>query len=150
MRRKAGSIVILIILAVAALTGIAAAQGEEFTLESLAEQVAALVARVDALEELYAEPWSPDVIYKDDGVCQSPLHSPYPRSALMNSRVHQETADAYRSEYGVSIDPMDADLVSISFGVGSSHVYLEYEVSGKHVIEKWAHCEFMGHSEWSD
>ena len=64
--------------------------------------------------------------------------------------IHQETADAYRAENGVSIDPADVDLISISFSVNSSEIYLEYILSKRKVVETWAHCEYLGHSEWTD
>lgn len=150
MRRIALQWLVLAVLMLAVTGGVSLAEDGELTIEGLAEQVAALSARIRALEELYAEPWAPDVIFKDNGVCQSPLHTSFPRTSLMNSRIRQETADSYRAEFGVSVDPMQADLVSISFGVETSHVYFEYEISGKHVVEKWAHCEFLGHSEWTD
>ena len=48
------------------------------------------------------------------------------------------------------IDPTDVYLRSISFEVDSSNVYLKYEKDGSIVVEKWAHCEFLGHSEWEE
>ena len=125
---------------------------EELTLESLQALITGLDARISAIEEQFADPWSPDII-TDDDVCQSPLHGPPADNPFINrmlDTIHQETADGYRAEYGVSIDPADADLVSISFSVDSSDIYLEYMVSNKKVVEKWAHCEYRGHSEWTE
>ena len=136
--------------------GIALAQ-DELTLESLRDRLVELEDRFTGyenrltnIEDQYADPWSPDVIYKDDGICQSPLHASHEWVNVILANIHQQTADAYRSSYGVSIDPSDADLISISFGVGSSNVYLEYAISGRIVVEKWSHCDYLGHSEWSD
>lgn len=104
---------------------------------------------------MWSDPWSPGIIYKDDGICQNPLHTSFERSVfssgamMMNDRIHQETADAYRATFGKSIDPNDADLVSISFGIEDSRIYLEYDISGQQVVEEWAHCEYLGHSNWS-
>ena len=129
---------------------------DELTLEGLAETVATLTetvaglsARVATIESVFADPWSPEVIYTDDGVCQSPLHARF-RYGGIKEEIHQETADAYRISFGASIDPDDVDFRSISFGVGSNHVYLEYTKDSRKVVEKWAHCEFLGHSEWSE
>lgn len=128
--------------------GIAVAQ-EELTLESLRDRLVEFEARLVKLEALFTDPWLPDVIYTDDGICHNPLHSSHRYASRIQGHLHQETADAFRSTYGVSIDPSDAELSSISFGVDSSHVYLEFSISGQIVVEKWAHCEFLGHSEWS-
>ena len=124
---------------------------DELTLEGLAEAVATLTetvtglsARVDTIEGVFADPWSPEVIYTDDGVCLNPLHS-RSRYGGITADITQETADAYRSSFGVSIDPTSVYLQSISFGVGSNHVYLEYTKDGRRVVEKWAHCDFLGH-----
>ena len=147
----------IVVLALFVPAGALLAQ-DELTLEGLAETVAKLTetvtglsARMDTIEGVFADPWSPEVIYTDDGVCQNPLHAIESRySSIMTGNLNQETADAYRSSYGVSIDPTDVYLQSISFGVDSSHVYLEYAKDSRKVVEKWEHCEFLGHSEWSE
>ena len=134
------------------------AQDSELTLQSLSDRldnftaaITDLTGRTEALEALIAGPWSPGIIYTDDGICQSPLHAPPNEYAdLLGGHLRQETADAYRTEYGTSIDPDDAYLHSISFGVVSDHVYLEYTINDRKVVEKWAHCEFLGHSEWKE
>lgn len=41
-------------------------------------------------------------------------------------------------------------LSSISFATHTNHVYLEYTRGEKRVVEKWAHCQFSGHSEWEE
>ena len=128
--------------------GVLLAQGE-LTLEDLAEQLTALEDRLGALEAMFADPWSPNVIHMDDGVCQNPLHSKHERGDYMQVEMRQETADAYRTQYGTSIDPsLRVSLSSISFDVDSSNVYIQYTTNDRTVVEKWAHCEFLGHSEW--
>ena len=102
--------------------------------------------RLGALEQMFADPWSPDLSYSDEGICQSPLHTGRFR---LTGQIRQETADAYRTAYGISIDSADVYLMSISFGVGTNHIYLEYEKDGRVVVEKWAECEFLSHSEWA-
>lgn len=148
-RRIAVTALVLAVISIAISAGrIALAQDEELTLGGLAEQIAALVARVDAIESLVAEPWSPDVVQTDDGICQSPLHTS--DSFILRGEVRQETADAYRAAYGISINPTDVYLRAISFGVEGSNVYLRYEKDGKIVVETWANCEYLGHSDWED
>lgn len=138
--------IIIIVLIAVILPGALLAQ-DELTLESLQELITSLDERLSAIEEQVADPWSPDVIYTDEGVCQSPLHSDmYP----YKGRIRQETADAFRTKFGVSIDPASVNLESISFSVGTSDVFLEFEKSGRIVVEKWANCEYLGHSEWSE
>ena len=125
---------------------------DELTLDSLQALITALDERLSAIEEQFADPWSPDFI-TEDGVCQSPLHTGpenmFGRIALEET-VHQETADAYRAQYGTSVDPKDARLMSLSFSVDSSEVFIEYELNKRYVVETWAHCEYLGHSEWTD
>ena len=139
----------IVVLALFVPAGALLAQ-DELTLEGLAETVAKLTetvtrlsARVDTIEGVFADPWSPEVIYTDDGVCQNPLQARSRYSGIL-ADVHQETADAYRSSFGVSIDPTSVRLQSISFEKDSSHVYLEYSKDSRKVVEKWAHCEFLG------
>ncbi len=141
----------LIIIAVLALLvpGALLAQ-DELTLEGLAETVAGLVERIEAVEELFADPWSPEIVYTDDGICQSPLHDRGRYSSSIGAEIRQETADAYRVQYGASIDPADVSLSSIFFATHTNHVYLEYRKSEKRVVETWAHCQFLSHSEWED
>ena len=66
----------LIIIALIALIlpGVLLAQ-DELTLESLNDLITGLDERLSAIEEQFADPWSPDII-TDDDVCQSPLHGP--------------------------------------------------------------------------
>jgi len=154
MNRKAKYAVGVVIVVLALLAPLTLQAQDDLSLNDIVKMVEALETRLAKIESLLADPWSPDVIYKDDGVCQSPLHTPYERtyqnSTLLNDRIHQETADAYRTEFGMSIDASDVDLISISFGVGSSNVYLEFDTDvGHRVVEKWAHCKYLGHSNWT-
>ncbi len=124
---------------------------DELTLESLTETVAGLTERIEVIEGLVADPWSPEIVYTDDGICQNSLHARGEWVSMMKMGVHQETADAYRVKYGTSIDPSsDVWLLSISFSVETNDVYLEYVKDGHKVVEQWAHCEFVGHSEWEE
>lgn len=125
---------------------------DELTLESLQDLITALDERLVAIEEQFADPWSPEIII-GNGVCQSPLHtgsdSMFGRLPLEQT-IHQETADAYRAQYGTSVDPARARLMSFSFSVESSEIYIEYELNKRYVVETWAHCEYLGHSEWTE
>ena len=162
--------VIALVLAVISL-GITAgrtarAQDEELTLAGLAEQLVSLVSRVDAIEtgleemtpglgarveaieSIFANPWSPEVVRNNDGICQSPLH--VADSLFLRGEVRQETADAYRAAYGVSINPSDVYLMGLAFAEEGSRVYLTYAKDRRIVVEEWENCEFLGHSEWED
>ena len=61
---------IVIALLTLLIPGVLLAQ-EELSLEGLADQLKALEERLGALEAMFADPWSPDVIHLDDGVCQN-------------------------------------------------------------------------------
>lgn len=142
---------ITIVVVLFALLPVALLAQDEITLEGLAETVAGLTERIEAIENLFSDPWSPEIVYTDDGICQSPLHSKGRYSRSIKGEVRQETADAYRTQYGVSIDPDDdVYLSSISFAVHTNHVYIEYTKDERRVVEKWAHCQFLGHSEWEE
>lgn len=154
MNRRTKYSVGIVLVVLALLAPLTLQAQDELSLDDIVNMVKEVETRLAKIESLLADPWSPDVIYKDDGICQSPLHTayddPYGRGIqMMNDRIHQETADAYRSTFGQSIDPMDVDLVSIAFGVGSSNVFLEYDLDGQKVVEKWSHCKYLGHSAWS-
>ncbi len=139
---------IVIALLTFLIPGVLLAQ-EELSLEGLADQFTALEERLVALEAMFADPWSPDVIHLDDGVCQNPLHSEGRWGELIQMEIRQETADAYRTQYGKSIATSgDVYLSSISFDVNSSDIYIQYTTNDRTVVEKWAHCEFLGHSKW--
>ena len=124
---------------------------DELTLEGLAGIVEDIEERLSEIEAMFADPWSPGVVYMDDGICQSPLHTDGSSGwvNLIDSQVHQETADAYRMKYGVSLSPTDVQLTSISFNVNNSDVYLQYSKGDETVFETWANCEFLDHSEWA-
>lgn len=144
----------LIIIVVLALLvpGALWAQEEGVTLESLSDRLADFEDRLARVEALFADPWSPDVIYTDDGTCQSPVHTEEGSGWQyhFDAEVHQATADAYRAQYGVSIAPNDVYLSNIAFNVDSSHVYLRFgkRGTGRSVVETWANCKFLDHSEW--
>lgn len=145
-------LIIFVVLAVL-VPGALWAQEEGITLETLANRVAEFEVRLARVEALFVEPWSPDVIYNDEGICQSPLHTEEGSGWQyhMDAEIHQATADAYRATYGVSIAPDDVYLSSIAFSVDSNHVFLQYGKSpGRTVVETWANCEFLGHSEWEE
>ncbi len=144
--------IILIVIASAILAPTLLFAQDELSLESLNTHLQELTQRVQQIESLLADPWSPEVIYYDEGVCQNPLHTSESRYGI-SGHIRQETADAFRTTFGVSIDPGDdIYLSSISFEVDSSYVYLEYTHSSydSKVVEKWMHCEFISHSEWEE
>ena len=135
--------------------GVLLAQGEltiesldkrlEAVEEMLADMTPGLESRVEVLEMFVAEPWSPDPVDIDEEVCQSPLHTEVHTS---RGQIRQETADAYRAAFGVSIDPDDARWESIAFAKKGDAIHIEYLLKNRTVIEVWANCEFLDHSEW--
>ena len=142
---------VLVVMLLSAVAATAIGQ-EELTLESLRDLISGLDERLSAVEEQFADPWSPEIV-SDDGVCQSPLHTGpdniFGRIA-MEGTIHQESADAYRAQFGTSVDPARARLMSLSFSVDSSEVYIEYQLNDRYVVESWANCEYLGHSEWTE
>ena len=148
MRKIIHVLVVVVLLTIVPVTLLAQ---DDLTLEGLVGIVEDIEGRLSDIEAMFADPWSPEVIYTDDGICQSPLHTDGSSGwvNLIDSQVHQETADAYRMKYGVSLSPTDVYLTSISFSVSSSEVYLQYSKGDETVFETWANCEFLGHSEWA-
>ena len=159
MKRSIFYALLLGCLILVCLSGVTIAQGE-LTIETLNERLQAveaaladlppaLAARVESLESKFADPWSPDAVSTEEGICQSPLHMRNEYSVRsMDVSIHQETADAYRAAFGQSIDANRVSLASISFATEGSNVYLEFHASGQNVFETWAQCEYLGHSEW--
>ena len=125
-------IVLLLMLSVAQVM----AQGE-ITLEGLAEQLAALVERVDAIEKRFE--FTPPV--DEDGNC---------RLAIRN-RVHPETMAAYLDTYPDDRTPQYVYITSVHDGADSTLIKFNTYVMNKkdkHVTETWDGCEFVGHSDW--
>lgn len=147
---------VLTILLLAAFTGGALAHEEGLLLEGFAEALAGLVERVDVIDDRVAvlesqagDSHIPDTVYLGNDVCQNPLHTPH--TDIVRGEITQETADAYRIVFGVSTDPdHDVYLTSIAFAVEGNEVYLEYTKDDRRVVETWANCEFLGHSNWRD
>lgn len=120
-------------------------------LENLtADLTPGLSDRVQAIEFLIADPWSPAVIHTTPAICQSPLHAfdASTSAAGLTGQIHQETADAYRAAFGISIDPSDVRLQGIAFETEGNAVYLQYLKDDKLVVEKWVRCQYAGHSDW--
>lgn len=147
---------VLVALLLAVFTGAALAEEEGIDLKGLAATLAALIERVDVIDDRVAvletqvgDSHIPDTVYLGDDVCQNPLHTPH--TDIVRGEITQETADAYRIAFGVSTDPdHDVYLTSIAFAVEGNEVYLEYTKDDRRVVETWANCEFLGHSNWRE
>ena len=65
-------LVIVVLLTIVPVTLLAQ---DDLTLEGLVGIVEDIEGRLSEIEAMFADPWSPEVIYTDDGICQSPLHT---------------------------------------------------------------------------
>lgn len=127
----------LIIIAVLAIVvpGALLAQ-DELTLEGLAEQVAALVERVEAVEAKLAP------ITTEDGVCVQ----------YANGQVQRETVTKYFDAYEENLETSRLRLVAIQFGTetGLTVYHFEEVFADRSVTETWRGCEFLDVGEWQE
>lgn len=118
------------------------AHEEGSTLEDLAEQVAGLVERVVALENLYM----PDAVMDGEGSCQIAIGG-----GLFGGRggMHPSTVAAYMA--------ISENQVPAAIAVGSVRYTSEGEIAitfgiptplKANVIEYWDGCEFQSHSRF--
>ncbi len=135
MRRKGLFLVLLVLLVVVPVAQVMA-QGD-ITLEDLADQLAALVERMEAIESQLD--FTPPV--DQDGNC---------RLALRN-RVHPQSMVAYLETYPDNRSPEYIYIIEVQEGEDGTlitfHTY-ERGQKDKNVIETWDGCEFVGHSDW--
>lgn len=127
------------------------AQEEGLTLEGVAEQVAGLVERVEALESLYMR----SVVSGDEGICQLAIGEVDWTDG--DGGMHPTSLAAYLSlsdgavPRSVSIRTVKFTpdgLIAIEFetydepGTGAFNEY------GSYVIEYWNGCDFQSHSQF--
>lgn len=130
--------ILLIILA-----GVAVAQDEDLTLQSLADQLAALTTRVTALESIWEGPgvWQnpgTEIAVFDDQ-CIIGLSEKLQNESILKYLDKYDDVP-YRIEiHQVIIDP-NSNSVSL--------VFRDWRDS-RHVIENWEGCEYVGSSEWA-
>ncbi len=116
---------------------------DDLTLESLAEQLAALTARVERVEALFVGPGARDV---DETTCQ----------IGKRRLVQDETVIRYKEQFDEWIDPSDVWWSEIRYSRESGRITIIYadDIPGgypsdeKYVSEEWDGCEFIGSSDW--
>ena len=111
------------------------AQDEEPTLAGLAEQLAALVERVEAIETAIAPP------SLEDGTCV--LH-------LDSSTMQRETLTKYLDTFDE--EPSSMILSVIYYKPDSGEIILHFDeiYPARTAFETWHGCEFKGSSDWSE
>ena len=140
-RRMKYLIGIVIVVLSLSLPNLLLAQSE-LTLESLAEQLVALTARIERIETLWDGPGAADV---DGTTCQ----------IGRRNHVQDETVVRYKEQFDVWLDPKEIWFSEIRYSRGNGRtiiVYADDVPSGyydeKYVSEEWDGCEFMGSSDW--
>ena len=134
MKRRSAHILILVAILLATLAGAAIAQDEEITLAGLAEQVAALVGRVDAIEAQLAP------LTTADGVCIQ----------YTSGQIQRETTTKYFDAFDENLNATKVTLRAIRYDTeaGVSIYYFEQYFDDQTVTESWRGCEFVGSSDW--
>lgn len=130
--------VLLFVLAPAALFA-----QDELTLESLAETVAGLTERLEALESSFF----PDAITDADGNCQLAVSGGL--FSNQTGSMHPSTVAAYM-ELSDSQVPQHIEIVSVYLvpGVGIAITLKARQPFEAYVIETWSGCEFQKHSRF--
>lgn len=141
MKRRilhAVTLVVVILLAIG--SGIAMAD-EGLTLEVLAESIASLTARVEALESIFEGPGAKAIT---DGVCVIGL----------GDGIQDETVFKYKEAYGEWPDFGQIDIGHIIVDSNSDEITVVHEYAvwftRRYVDEIWNGCEFVGSSDWRE
>lgn len=149
MKLRMKSIVIACMLIVFSIPVVLYAQEEELTLAGLAEQIAALTARVDKLESVFAV-GRPVV---DERGCTLVKYAPGDAgiSSIKIPLVQVETMVSYRDKFSQNLEELDIVQVDLSedgtitISYTSEHDYDDYTIS-----EVFQGCEFIHLTEWSE
>ena len=131
MRRNIVVIVLAALLIVLAAAGVSAQ--EEITLAGLAEQLAALVTRVEALEDRlnFTGPG------KQSGECL----------IATRQNIDRDTMAAYLDTFEGATPPSVLIQSVVRNGDNITVTYVTYNVN-RYVKEYFTGCEFVGHSDW--
>ena len=136
MKRRFAHIVILVAFLLATLAGIAIAQDEEITLDSLADLVTALTTRVDAIEAILT---GPGAIELEDGSCQIAADGGLQNEAFLT---YKDTWSEWPS-----MEQMRVSSIAV-LESGSLGITYEYSFTNRQVMETWDGCEFLSASKW--
>ena len=129
---------------------------DELTLENLAETVAGLTERIDAVEVLITGPDSlSDRVATIEALFTGPGSTAVPNSTecITGERrsLQDESVIKHKEKYDEWADPEDAWIVEVRYDVESETVKIKYELGlfeDKFVVETWDGCEFLHSSEW--
>ena len=134
MKRRSAHILILVAILLATIAGAAVAQDEDLTLAGLAEQLTALVTRVDAIEAQIAP------LTTADGVCIQ----------YTSGQIQRETATKYFDAFDENLKAGNVTLRAIRYDTeaGISIYHFEQYFEHQAVTETWRGCEFVGSSDW--
>lgn len=149
MKLRKKTIVIACLLIAFSIPAVMYAQEEELTLAGLAEQIAALAARVDKLESIFAV-GRPVV---DENGCTLVKYAPGDAgvSSIKIPLVQVETMVSYREKFSQNLEELDIVQIDLSkdgtimLTYTSEHDYDDYTIS-----EVFQGCEFSHLTEWSE
>lgn len=132
---------ITLVVALFALLPVALLAQDELTLEGLAEKVAGLVERVEAIEELFDGPGA--IPFRDDVACITG----------QNGMLQDETVLKYKEQYEQWPDMDEIGIVAVVYNKEDDYIAINYSSSlwgfeEKRVVERWVDCEFIGSGEW--
>ncbi len=130
--------VIVLALVIIVPAAIALAQDEELTLAGLAEQLTALVTRVDAIESRLTHGAHVD----DDGNCR----------LAVTDRLHATSIVEYLEKYPDSDTPGRIAIASVYIvpgtGIAVTFGPISESSTYRHITEYWSGCEFLNTSGW--
>lgn len=127
--------VIFLAIAIIVPTAIALAQDEELTLAGLAEQVTALVGRVEAIENILSGPGATAL----DGGCE----------IAADGGMQNETVVKWQEERGEwpNVDQMRVTSVVLNEDETTLITYA-LSFTQEHIEEIWSGCEFVTTGDW--
>lgn len=146
MRRKFGYTVGTVFVVLALLIPLAVSAQDELTLESLAEQFAALTERVMKLEELSARP---ELELTDTGCILIQYHEDDRQFPSINAPLIQDkTYLSYRKKFNRNLESLD--IVRVDYDpAGVVTIYYLDDDHDNIVAEVFGDCEFIDHTDWN-
>ena len=137
MRRNISHAVLVAIVILLAFGGGVAIAEEEITLQGLADQISALMERVDALEAMWE---GPGAIYLSDDTCE----------IGRNGEIQDATVLKYKETWDEWPDLDDIDIYQVVYDSDSNRIGIVYEDfwDDRYVTEVWNGCEFIDSSDW--
>lgn len=141
MERRIPYAVTLVVVILLAMGGGIVMADEGLTLEVLAESIASLTGRVEALESIFEGPGAQAI---SDGECAIGL----------GDGIQDETVFKYKEAYGEWPDFAQIDIGHIVIDSNSDEIKVVHEYAvwftRRYVDEIWKGCEFVGSSDWRE